>query len=94
MSIPASPDSSLSPTRVVVLGTGGTIAGTAASGSDHVGYRAGQIGVAELLAAVPALSAWTLESEQVAQLDSKDMSHAVWQALVQALLRQLARPEV
>ena len=31
--------------RIVVLGTGGTIAGTAASPDDVVGYRAGQIGV-------------------------------------------------
>ncbi len=37
--------------RVVVLGTGGTIAGRAASSGDNIGYTAGQVGVADLLAA-------------------------------------------
>ena len=41
---------------VVVLGTGGTIAGTAASAADNVGYTSAQIGVATLVAAVPALA--------------------------------------
>ena len=35
---------------IVILGTGGTIAGAAASAADHVGYTAGQIGVAQLVA--------------------------------------------
>ena len=35
-----------------------------------------------------------LEVEQVAQIDSKDMSHAIWRALAAALERQLERPEV
>lgn len=75
---------------VVVLGTGGTIAGA----GDDVGYTAGQIGVPQLVAAVPALKAAALEAEQVAQLDSKDMAHAVWLALAQRLAHHLARPEV
>jgi L-asparaginase len=75
---------------IVILGTGGTIAGS----GDDVGYVAGQVGVKELVAAVPALGERALESEQVAQVDSKDMSHAVWQALVQRLAHHLARPEV
>ena len=40
---------------VVVLGTGGTIAGTAASPDDNLGYVAGTVGVDALVAAVPAL---------------------------------------
>ena len=55
---------------VVILGTGGTIAGTAASAGDNIGYAAAQIGVAALVAAVPALAGWPLEAEQVAQIDS------------------------
>ena len=42
--------------RVVVLGTGGTLAGTAADPGDNVGYRAAQVGIAELLARIPALA--------------------------------------
>jgi L-asparaginase len=82
------------PGRIVILGTGGTIAGRAGSSADHVGYRAAQIGIAELLAAVPPLQGLPLEAEQVAQLDSKDMSFAVWQRLAQRVHAHLARAEV
>lgn len=78
----------------VILGTGGTIAGAAADALDNVGYAAAQRGVAELVAAVPPLAALALEAEQVAQVDSKDMSPAVWRALVARLVHHLARPEV
>ena len=37
---------------VVILGTGGTIAGSAASPADNVGYTAAQIGVAQLVAGI------------------------------------------
>ena len=80
--------------RVVILGTGGTIAGTAADAGDNVGYTAGQLGVEALVAAVPALGAAALECEQVAQLDSKDMTHAVWQRLAQRAAHHLARTDV
>lgn len=82
----------------VVLGTGGTIAGTAASATDHTGYSAGQLGVQQLLDAVPALSDTlqgdALVCEQVAQLDSKDMDHATWQLLAQRCVHWLAQPDV
>ena len=80
--------------RIVVLGTGGTIAGTAASPDDVVGYRAGQIGVDTLLAGVSVPPGTTVEAEQVAQIDSKDMTHAIWQTLGQRVAHHLARPEV
>jgi L-asparaginase len=66
----------------VVLGTGGTIAGTAQSASDHTGYTAEALGGDVLL------------GEQVAQLDSKDMDHATWQALALRCSHWLAQPEV
>ena len=73
--------------KVVVLGTGGTIAGKASHASDNIGYTAAQVGVAELLAQVPGMAVvlgeHVLVSEQVAQIDSKDMSFAVWQSLAQ-----------
>lgn len=79
---------------VVVIGTGGTIAGTAASAADHTGYTAAQIGVAQLLASVPALSGQPLELLQLAQVDSKDMDFGVWRELARAVDRAVARPEV
>jgi L-asparaginase len=79
---------------LVILGTGGTIAGQAADAADNVGYKAGQLAVEQLIQAVPSLSAYPLECEQVAQLDSKDMDFATWQRLARAVERHLARPEV
>ena len=84
--------------KIVVLGTGGTIAGTATSTHDHTGYTAGQLGVQQLLEAVPGLDAAlqgaALVCEQVAQLDSKDMDPATWQALARRCQHWLAQPDV
>ena len=79
---------------VVILGTGGTIAGQAARADDVLGYSAGTLGVDALIAAVPPLAGRSLEAEQVAQLDSKDMDHATWQRLARRAAHHLARPEV
>ncbi|EJE49913.1 L-asparaginase/GlutRNAGln amidotransferase subunit D [Acidovorax sp. CF316] len=83
--------------KIVVLGTGGTIAGTAAQAGDNIGYTAAQVGVGELLAAVPGLQALAggpLVVEQVAQIDSKDMEHGVWRALALRCAECLADPAV
>ena len=82
------------PSTVVVLGTGGTIAGTAATADDNVGYTAAQITADQLVRAIPALAKTPLEIEQVAQVDSKDMDHAVWRTLALRCAHHLARPEV
>jgi L-asparaginase len=84
--------------KVIVLGTGGTMAGTAANSADNIGYTAAQVGVAQLLEAVPGLPAVLagrlLVSEQVAQVDSKDMSFAVWQQLAGRVNHHLAQADV
>jgi L-asparaginase len=80
--------------RVVIIGTGGTIAGTAAQPQDAVGYRAGVLGAADLVAGVPALAGAALECVSLAQIDSCDMDHATWLSLGRALRQHLARPEV
>ncbi len=80
--------------KVVVLGTGGTIAGTSAQAGDNIGYSAAQLGVAQLLAAVPALAQTALECEQVAQLDSKDMGFDVWRQLALRVAHHVARADV
>ncbi len=80
--------------KIVVLGTGGTIAGTAANAGDNIGYTAAQVGVAQLLEAIPQLRGRDLVAEQVAQIDSKDMSFAVWQKLVARCAHWLAQDDV
>jgi L-asparaginase len=77
--------------KIIVLGTGGTIAGKSALASDNVGYTASQIGVQQLFDAIPSLvdasghtsyGGYELVCEQVSQIDSKDMNFAVWQRLL------------
>lgn len=83
--------------NVVILATGGTIAGTAAHASQAVGYTAAQLGVAQLLAAVPDLAevaGGDLLAEQVAQIDSKDMDVATWVALARRCTHWLADENV
>lgn len=84
--------------KIVVLGTGGTIAGLAENRSDNVSYKAAQVGVAQLLSSAPGLNALLagrqLLTEQVAQIDSKDMSFQVWQQLALRVIFYLAQSEV
>jgi L-asparaginase len=80
--------------KVVILGTGGTIAGTADRATDGVSYRSARLSVDALVAAVPPLAGCPIECEQVAQLDSKDMDHDVWQTLAAAVARHVQRAEV
>lgn len=83
--------------KIVVLGTGGTIAGTAAQAGDNIGYTAAQVGVEQLLAAVPGLAeraGGALAAEQVAQIDSKDMDCDVWRALALRCAHHLQDPGV
>jgi L-asparaginase len=64
--------------QVVVLATGGTIAGAAAS-DVQAGYASGQLGVEQLLAAVPqARKLAALRGEQIANIGSQDMNDEVW----------------
>ncbi|MEO8280545.1 MAG: asparaginase, partial [Ideonella sp.] len=80
--------------KLVVLGTGGTIAGTSADRSDHTGYRAGSLAVSDLLRDLSGVDAVAIESEQLAQIDSKDMDHATWQSLARRVAHHLARADV
>lgn len=80
--------------KIFVLGTGGTLAGAAADPADNLGYRAGELPIAAVLASVPALRDVPLESEEIARIDSKDMSFAVWRALARRCSELLARPDV
>ena len=79
---------------VVILGTGGTIAGVAPEGKGDLAYQAALLSVEALVQAVPELADALLETEQVAQVDSKDMTHAIWQTLGQRVHHHLLRDEV
>jgi L-asparaginase len=80
--------------NVVVLATGGTIAG--AAGSDvQAAYTSGQVGVEQLIAAVPqAKKLANLRGEQISNIGSQDMNDEVWLKLATRLNELLARPDV
>ena len=79
--------------KIVVLATGGTIAGLASDASKPQNYTAGQVGVADLLQGV-VHECIELLTEQVAQIDSKDMSFAVWQSLLARVAHWLGQDDV
>ncbi|EKS67898.1 type II L-asparaginase [Burkholderia sp. SJ98] len=81
--------------RVAVLATGGTIAGQAGDSSKTAGYKAGVVGVDKLLDAVPALgSVARIHAEQIASIDSKDMSAALWTQLARRIDELLAQDDI
>jgi L-asparaginase len=80
--------------KIAVLATGGTIAGRAAAIHDNIGYTAAQLGVEDLLAAVPGLQTVPLVTEQVAQVDSKDMSFDLWRQLALRCGHWLAQDDI
>jgi L-asparaginase len=80
--------------KVVVLATGGTIAGAAKS-NVTAGYSSGQVGVDELLNAVPeAKKLARLSGEQVSNIGSQDMNDQVWIKLADRVNAILAMPDV
>jgi len=71
--------------NIVILATGGTIAGAAAS-DVQAGYTSGQVGVDQLLAAVPqAKKLAVLRGEQVSNIGSQDMNDEVWLKLARRI---------
>ena len=79
--------------KIVILGTGGTIAGLASNASNNIDYTAAEVGISQLVGAVAGLNG-DVETEQVAQIDSKDMSFEVWTALANRVQHHLARDDV
>ena len=78
--------------KIVILGTGGTIAGVASQTSNNIDYTAAQVGVSDLVGAIAGLN--QIETEQVAQIDSKDMSFEVWTALANRIQHHLTQNDV
>jgi len=79
---------------VVVLATGGTIAG-AASTDVQAGYTSGQVGVEQLLKAVPQTKKLAhLKGEQISNIGSQDMNDEVWLKLATRVNELLAQPDV
>src|SRR5829696_3387560 len=79
---------------VAVLATGGTIAGAAES-DVQAGYSSGQVGVEQLLNAVPqAKKLANMRGEQISNIGSQDMNDQVWIKLATRINALAAQPDV
>src|SRR6187399_2476482 len=67
--------------RVIILATGGTIAGAGAS-SDRAGYTAGKIPIDDLIGSIPTVKKIaTITGEQISSVGSQDMTIEIWKKL-------------
>ena len=81
--------------NVMVLATGGTIAGTGASSTTVVGYTAATVGIESLLNAVPELkTVANVKGEQVFQIASENMNNDYWLKLAKRVNALLAQDDV
>lgn len=70
--------------QILLISTGGTIAGAADTEVATANYRAGCVLVNDLVSSVPAISQYAhVQMETLAQIDSKDMGFALWDELAQ-----------
>jgi len=83
----------MDPADILVLATGGTIAGKAGSAT-RADYRPGQIAIADFLAQIGALGIMArLEGRQIANIGSEDISPAIWAKLHAEANAAIARPD-
>lgn len=76
------------------MGTGGTIAGEAVAAGEDAAYRAGVRGVAQLLSEANVAAAGVhVVSEQLVQIDSKDLDFSLWTQLAERITAGLAQPD-
>src|SRR4051812_32848677 len=79
---------------VVILATGGTIAGAAGSGVQS-GYTSGQVTIDAMINAVPDITKLaTIKGEQVSNVGSQDMSFAIMLKLAKRIEELAARKDV
>ena len=82
------------PSRILVLGTGGTIAGAGAGGTGAA-YRPGGLSLEVLVGHLAALGlAVELVPQEIARIGSQDIGFAEWQALHAACAGAMADPAV
>ncbi|KLI63434.1 asparaginase [Aurantiacibacter marinus] len=83
----------MSEPKILVLATGGTIAGQAGSAT-RADYRPGQIDIADFLSAFRELGINTrLEGRQIANIDSANIGPAIWAQLQHACMAAMDNPD-
>ena len=80
---------------VMLLATGGTIAGTGATSTTTVGYQAAKLPVEALISAVPELKKIAnVKGEQVLQIASENMTNEGLLKIAKRVNEVLAQPEI
>ncbi|WP_342726372.1 asparaginase [Bradyrhizobium sp. B097] len=80
--------------RVLVLGTGGTIAGQANARAGNA-YDSGKVSAANLIAAIPGIDKLAqISAEQISSIGSQDMNDKVWFDLVKRIRTAIDNKEV
>jgi L-asparaginase len=80
--------------RIVIVATGGTIAGSAES-TTAAGYKSGAVAVDTLIAAVPQMKKFAdVTGVQVSSVGSQDMNDELWIKLATEINSQLAKADV
>jgi len=81
--------------HIVILATGGTIAGTASSNTATTGYKAGSLGIETLIQAVPEIKNYAdVSGEQICNISSNNITDAIWLKLAHRVNELLERPDV
>ena len=77
--------SNVKPARIMILATGGTIAGAAETGT-QAGYTSGQVSIEGMIAAVPGIDQLAAVSgEQISNVGSQDMTFEIMIALARRI---------
>ncbi len=80
--------------HVVILATGGTIAGVQPK-EGEAGYKSGSLSVEALIKGAPGIEKLArLDGEQIASIGSQDMNDVVWGKLAKRANELLAQPDV
>ncbi|MCQ2121122.1 MAG: asparaginase [Fibrobacter sp.] len=80
--------------NVVILATGGTIAGVGEPGKD-TGYKSGSLTAKELVDAIPELSSIAnIQVKQVCNINSDDITSALWIKLAKRIAELQNNPQV
>lgn len=79
---------------VVILATGGTIAGAAASGT-QAAYTSGAVTIDAMIAAVPGIKDMAdIKGEQISNVGSQDMSFEIMLKLAKRINELMSKPDV
>jgi L-asparaginase len=81
--------------NIFILATGGTIAGTAACSEETLSYTSAVLSIDKMIAELPPLQhIANVSGEQIAQVDSSDMTHEIWLKLANRINQLLALDSV